>query len=275
MRQLRRSAYYNDYLVPNRAIDSAGLGVRLKGGGRADLVLNYPRRLPSSTAHRNLCLLTLLLPAFKAGVRTYAHRALHAGALTTAVDRLAEGVVLSDVAGRVLHQNPALTRMLGLDPERAKLANAVSEVATALARFSRACGSRALGPLPDAVVRSVCTTLAQYRVRASYVASALDDGGTVVLVTVERAGAEPPAPEALRQRWRLTERECQVAQCLMRGKSDAVIAHALGTSVHTARHHAESVRQKLGVHSRQDVEQAIQQLSEVRAQGLSPAPINH
>jgi DNA-binding CsgD family transcriptional regulator len=54
----------------------------------------------------------------------------------------------------------------------------------------------------------------------------------------------------LRERFQLTAREAQVALRLAHGDSDTHLARALGVSPHTVRHHAESVFQKLQVHSR-------------------------
>jgi DNA-binding NarL/FixJ family response regulator len=75
------------------------------------------------------------------------------------------------------------------------------------------------------------------------------DPGAVhaALRRVARASAPPPL---LRQRYRLTRRESDVAQLLALGKSNAEVASALSISEHTARHHTERVLTKLGVSSR-------------------------
>lgn len=58
------------------------------------------------------------------------------------------------------------------------------------------------------------------------------------------------AATALRRRYRLTARETDVVRLLLRGRSNGDVAHALGISVHTARHHTERVFTKLDVRSR-------------------------
>ncbi len=54
----------------------------------------------------------------------------------------------------------------------------------------------------------------------------------------------------LRERYRLTKRETDVARLLAAGKSNAEIAAALSISEHTARRHTEQVLSKPDVRSR-------------------------
>ena len=64
--------------------------------------------------------------------------------------------------------------------------------------------------------------------------------------------APPPAPAAvnLHIEYGMTPREIEVAMLLAEGCSNRTIAHRLGISPHTARHHTQRVLVKLGVHSR-------------------------
>lgn len=55
---------------------------------------------------------------------------------------------------------------------------------------------------------------------------------------------------SLSNRWSLTPREMDLAELLQQGLSTKAIAEELGISVHTVRHHIESVFGKLGVRSR-------------------------
>jgi DNA-binding CsgD family transcriptional regulator len=50
----------------------------------------------------------------------------------------------------------------------------------------------------------------------------------------------------------MTPREIEVALLLSEGCSNRTIAHRLGISPHTARHHTQRVLAKLGVHSRSE-----------------------
>jgi DNA-binding NarL/FixJ family response regulator len=66
--------------------------------------------------------------------------------------------------------------------------------------------------------------------------------------------APQPAPAAaavnLHIEYGMTPREIEVAMLLTEGCSNRTIAHRLGVSPHTARHHTQRVLIKLGVHSR-------------------------
>lgn len=64
--------------------------------------------------------------------------------------------------------------------------------------------------------------------------------------------APQPAPTAvnLHIEYGMTPREIEVALLLSEGCSNRTIAHRLGISPHTARHHTQRVLVKLGVHSR-------------------------
>jgi DNA-binding NarL/FixJ family response regulator len=64
--------------------------------------------------------------------------------------------------------------------------------------------------------------------------------------------APQPAPAAvnLHIEYGMTPREIEVAMLLTEGCSNRTIAHRLGISPHTARHHTQRVLVKLGVHSR-------------------------
>lgn len=57
----------------------------------------------------------------------------------------------------------------------------------------------------------------------------------------------------LRERYRLTAREAEVAERLLGGASNKRLALELGISAHTARHHTERVFAKLGVRSRREL----------------------
>ena len=65
-----------------------------------------------------------------------------------------------------------------------------------------------------------------------------------------RAPAPVPAALSLHIDYGMTPREIEVAMLLSEGCSNRTIAHRLGISPHTARHHTQRVLAKLGVHSR-------------------------
>jgi DNA-binding NarL/FixJ family response regulator len=65
-----------------------------------------------------------------------------------------------------------------------------------------------------------------------------------------RAPSLAPASVDLHIEYGMTPREIEVAVLLTEGCSNRTIAHRLGISAHTARHHTQRVLVKLGVHSR-------------------------
>ena len=67
-----------------------------------------------------------------------------------------------------------------------------------------------------------------------------------------RPPAPVPAALSLHLEHGMTPREIEVAMLLTEGCSNRTIAHRLGISPHTARHHTQRVLAKLGVHSRSE-----------------------
>ena len=67
----------------------------------------------------------------------------------------------------------------------------------------------------------------------------------------------PAGRQALRSRFLLTERECDVAWQLHAGRTNLQISQALGISPSTARHHTERVLDKLGIRTRSAIHAAF------------------
>lgn len=70
------------------------------------------------------------------------------------------------------------------------------------------------------------------------------------LLTLSKSPAPVPPAVYLQAEHGMTPREIEVAMLLSEGCSNRTIAHRLGISPHTARHHTQRVLAKLGVHSR-------------------------
>ena len=110
-----------------------------------------------------------------------------------------------------------------------------------------------------AVMREVRTERGVYTLRGHRVAT------TEGLRPVVSVCAEPVPPhmppsvpdERLRDRFRLTRKEVRVARLLIQRKTNEQIAHELCISPHTARHHTQSVLEKVGVRSRNEVAAAL------------------
>ena len=203
---------------------------------------------------RGLTFLQLLLPAFKAGVRTHLAFQIHREALTGMLDRVAEGATVWDRAGRCRYRNRALIDLLASDTERALLERRLGEVAQKM--LARSGGNRHVTTAAAHEV-TVETAANRYRLQGTY-AAWLGAGDPWVLVLI-RPARRLPSAALLRARYGLTPRQSEVAQRLAEGQSDVIIARALGISRRTAEHHAEAVRLSVGVHSRAALAAALQQ----------------
>ncbi len=167
--------------------------------------------------------------------------------LAGVLDNLEHGVVLVDAGDRECFTNSAAERLLGADAERGLISREMRSVSrTALMHGGRPAEAE------------VATRKARYRVRATMLPSRIQEmRSRAVLVTIVRASAELPSVERLMQRFRMTAREADVALLLARGRRNTAIAAELTISIHTARHHTESVLAKLNVHARSEVSRVI------------------
>ncbi|HEX2079808.1 MAG TPA: helix-turn-helix transcriptional regulator [Longimicrobium sp.] len=78
-----------------------------------------------------------------------------------------------------------------------------------------------------------------------------------VVVVVGTDGAAVPGCDELRRRFRLTDREAEVALLLAERRSNAEIARELRVTCSTVSRHTEKIFRKLGISSRRDVRAAL------------------
>lgn len=244
----QRSTFYNDICVPNGA--RATLGLRVTGPeGETLLGVNCERPALDLLSEDTLALLTLVLPAFRAGLEILNRLELSRATLATTLDTVTDGMLIVGIAeGLELYRNRALVTMLADEPER----DALEQRTLRLARGVRALFARAERPTSPSspAIDEVTTARAHYLLRASYLVPGPFSSGGAVLVAVQAPVLMLPDVATLRARFRLTQREAEIALGLARGATDAELARTLGISPHTVRHHGESVFAKLGVHSR-------------------------
>lgn len=166
------------------------------------------------------------------------------------LDHLGSGVLVMSVGGRVLHETPMLARMLADDPERERVRRALVDIA----RCIGTCAHHRCADVPPThgtvapAAHEERTAAARYRLWGSYVGPGLLAPVGAVLAVLERVLPQPLSNAQLREHFGLTRRELEVAHLADRGASALEIARALGISPHTARHHLERVRGKLGAH---------------------------
>jgi DNA-binding NarL/FixJ family response regulator len=179
-------------------------------------------------------------------------------AMAGALDALGFALQVRAADSRVLHETPALARLLARDAESAKLRDTLSRVAAMVAGcLTRATQPRQPGPGGSAH-REVHTALAGYRVAGAALSMGTVDGHGSLLIGVERVMPDPLSDAELRDRYRLTSREIQVARLMADALPNPEIARRLGTSIHTERRHAERVLLKLGVRRRGEVAGKLQ-----------------
>lgn len=177
--------------------------------------------------------------------------AQHHGLLTRALDALREGLVFFDLEERPVHSNATLRRILAGQPDAEEIRREIRRFAESLGPLMRRRHASS-DPLEELAVRDFRTSEGSYVLRGSVVRG--EDGRDgMVLVALEPAGAEFLSADLLQSRYNLTSREVRVARLVTLGLSDGDIASQLCISQHTARHHTEHLRQKLGVRSRGEV----------------------
>jgi DNA-binding CsgD family transcriptional regulator len=251
--QLAKSPLYNDVCCRFEARVTYAIGIR-GDDGEALLGVNAarPRRDPLSS--ETFSMLSFLAAPFQAGFEILERLDEATRALTSTLDMLTEGIAIYDAErARELHRNPALLALLAADEQGHVLADRVRTLAQSLCTLGRCVevGSKRQLPLHSMpAFDDVHTNSAHYTLRASFLPASVYARERVVLVAVERRGITLPSSKYLRDRFGLTPREAQVALRLAEGDSDADLAHALGVSPHTVRHHTERIFDKLQLRSR-------------------------
>ncbi|HWJ23796.1 MAG TPA: helix-turn-helix transcriptional regulator [Gemmatimonadaceae bacterium] len=238
-------------------------------GVNASLACHYhgPRSAAETRGH--LETLRLVMPAFVAGARERMFAAPSHRALTRLLDALSAGTLLFARDGSVLYENAALARLLAAEPQRTRIRNELWRAAMGF-RMREAAALSGGGDCPAALRDFVAQPIelrsdtGRYRVRCCEIAPDGPGGAAAIAVSLERLmRVDSPADastavtalpvEALRRTYGLTDREVDVTHLLLHGKSNADIAHTLGVSPHTARHHTQKVLDKLGATSRAQV----------------------
>ncbi len=253
-----RTEIYNDWCVPRRLFDPLALNVET--GGQIPAAVHLYHDHEGVFGERERGLLRILLPAFKAGMESHQRLARHRAQLSVVFDAAAEGYALFDVDGGLLHENPALARLLSGEQEQGRLRSSMGALAlgfATLARRSRGRMSPKVTDIAPATYREINTATGRYRMRATFLAPGILESGPCVLVGLEVPERKALSDGELRERFMLTPREVQVARLLAEGKQTREVAEALRVSTHTARHHTERVLAKLGVTSRAAVAAAL------------------
>lgn len=261
--ELARSEYYNDFALPHRLLDAAGI-TSFAAGQCVRVCLMYaepPRSTRGLAAWRGqLQLLRLAWPAFNAGSILSARAHSRQASMAQIIDRVGHPLGLCTTSGRLVHGNAALLALVAQNG--AALAETIQSAARAVAASA---ASRRAG---ESVTRELMLTDGGHRLVGWPVEMDLV-GAAAVLISIVSAHAQAPTSEALRTNYQelraqfgLTRRQLEVVELLRQRRSNAEIAHSLRISEHTARHHTEMVLSKLGLHSRRQIETQYDSLAD-------------
>jgi DNA-binding CsgD family transcriptional regulator len=257
-RVLYGSEYYHDYVVPIRAFDTIGMATSAGKvtGSPAHLMFHHERPTGRKFGQRGAALLRLVFPAFEAAVGQVLRIAELQRSMDTMIDALPDPLQVCDAAGRVLHRNERLRMVLAAALEADELESAMREVADDLARLLRGVGRRE-SAAPVFAARKVRSGGVDYQISGSLLREAGFGDTPAILISLKAPPSMRISIGELRARHGLTVAQARVAVLLAEGKRDQEVAAKLVISPHTARHHAEAVRRKLGVGSRAEVARRV------------------
>jgi DNA-binding CsgD family transcriptional regulator len=247
-----RSELYNDWVVRHGMLQPMAMAVDLPASP-FPAVLSFHRGKESglNAYEREMGILRLLLPAFKAGIFTCCQLAQHRAELAALVDRLPGAISVYDARGRLVHESSALAPLLSHEPQASRVRAEVESTGVLVAALGSRMRSKVRVPtIAEPAQRELQTAGAHYVIRGSYVGQDLLPVPGVVIVWVETIGSSPLGGDEAGSHYGLTRRESQVAALMREGRSNAQVARMLGFTIHTARRHSERVLSKLEVHSR-------------------------
>lgn len=249
--RVRESPYVNEALVPNGIEYWQGVYGGGAGGAEAILWISYDRPESRVFGDDAADLLSVLAPAFQAGLDAVAR----VKTARAALDDLAQPLIMFDTAGREIHRSPALSEVLP--------AEASAPVVARCGALARDAGAAVWDPrrratIPAPSVGKVSVGGREYLLRITLLPEGVVSTGPAVAVLVLPRTPTPfPDGETLQGRFDLTPREAEVALQLAAGATRKRIARDLAISPHTVRAHTEKVFQKLGVSTRSAVAAAI------------------
>jgi len=245
--RVRESPYVNEALVPNRIRFWQGVYARGAGDSDAILWVSYQHKDREPFGEAAVPLLTLLAPAFQAGLDALGRL----GEARAALDVLAHPLIIFDSEGRELHRTKAFVD-LSTTPDGIP---ALVARARSLARGFVAGASPAV---PAAASARLETERGDFILRVTLLPEGLFVGTPAVAVLVRPLTPNAfPDSATLQAAYGLTRREAEVSLQLARGVTREQIAEILGISPHTVRAHTEKVFAKLGVTTRSAVAAAI------------------
>lgn len=255
LRQFWESEIHQDFLAPNKIFDSMGLTVPIRGASKpATLFFHSERPGTPQFGERGVSLLSLLLPAFKAGVRDLLRYSSQRESLASHLDSLGEGLRICDLNGDVVHQNPAFTAVMANERHPEMVERVMFDIVHTLIGVARDEDVFADAVAGRRVVHEFHGPSGSYEIRGSFLGRELLGRELRVVISLSKLAPQTTLSDlTLQERFGLTIRELEVARRLAQGQSTKEVAQSCGISLHTARRHTEKVFAKLGVRNRSQV----------------------
>jgi DNA-binding CsgD family transcriptional regulator len=252
---LYRSEYYNECIVPMRAFGPLWMSARTPGSELPSVILAHvDQRYGRRMGPREQRILRVLRPALSSAVRVVRRLRTHREAITSTVDALDTGTLMFSADGRLLHENPAASRLLARTDAGAVRARAARVARSAMSAGNWiGTGERRPGAEAEASIDGV-------RLRPARISSSRAPAEPAILVVLEPENSAEITAERIQTGARLTARQAEVGLLLTRRCTNAEIARALGISPATARHHTEAVMTAIQVRRRQDVAARLEEL---------------
>lgn len=175
-------------------------------------------------------------------------------ALLLALDTLELGFVFLSRDGQVQHASSSFRQKL----EDSALTGLEDEVRRFAAVLWGLVNIRNLGGVVERL--DACPMRlgsGECRLQGTYVGVDLFGEGASILIGVQLPPDDPFSAERLRERFGLTRKQSRVARLLGEGLRNDEIARRLFISPHTARHHIEQIKLKVGGHTRAAVASRI------------------
>ncbi len=253
-----RTALYNEVLRPANGFYC--LGIRCEQAGMSTMLsVCRPRRGADFSAD-DVMAAQMVLPALAMGVQLHSRLQIaegHCAALASVLDRLDDGVILTDAAARPMFLNARAAQIVadvdGLDITTSQVATATT---VATQRLRAAVADVAAGAMiaahqlrierPSQRPPLLLTILPMAQLGAALPgvgapSAAIFITETDALLTIDSA--------AVREAFHLTTRECDVAARLARGLDLEETAAELGIGRGTVRSHLSQIYEKTGLHS--------------------------
>lgn len=168
--------------------------------------------------------------------------------LIRTLDAFGQCFAFVDMTGRLQHVNRALLEHLALSEESEAIRNELVEFGSAavgLAKRAR------MGSSAERIAESTITNAAgEYELEGIYVGGDMAGNGAMIVISVRVPPPDPFCAAFLKQRYNLTRKQAGVARLVAQGLRNDEIARRLFISQHTARHHVEQIKLKLGAHTR-------------------------